>query len=202
MDNTILVLGATGQQGGAVARQLLANGFKVKAFTREAESDAVRNLNQLGAEIFQGDMGSEADLSEAMKAVYGVFSVQPASWAPTPKSDELEAQLGILVADVAKKSGVQHFIYSSVFVSELQASFRPKFKYTIEEHIWKLGFRLRFLNLLYLWKTLICPISGFRTQKFITLHLLMWQHHTYRLKILAYLFGLPFKSLRILWAKQ
>lgn len=139
MNKIILVTGATGQQGGAAARQLLAHEFEVRAFTRNPESDAARNLHQLGAEIFKGDMSSEVSLTEAMKDVYGVFSVQPPSWVPSPESDEREAQLGMLVADVVKKCGVQHLVYSSVFGSELQADYRPKFKYTIEEYIWKSG---------------------------------------------------------------
>jgi len=104
MTRIILVTGATGQQGEAAARQLPAHGFNVRAFTSDKQSNAARDLHQLGAELFQGDMGSETSLTKAMKDVYGVLIIQPASWAPSRESDELEAQIGILAADVAKKS--------------------------------------------------------------------------------------------------
>ncbi|MFN5304822.1 MAG: NmrA family NAD(P)-binding protein, partial [Pseudanabaena sp.] len=47
----ILVVGATGKQGGAVARHLLKNGFKVRALTRNAESPAAKRLTEQGAEV-------------------------------------------------------------------------------------------------------------------------------------------------------
>ena len=46
--DVILVTGATGQQGGAVARQLLARGHRVRAMTRKPDSDAAQALAQIG----------------------------------------------------------------------------------------------------------------------------------------------------------
>jgi uncharacterized protein YbjT (DUF2867 family) len=139
MDNLILVLGATGQQGGAVARQLLAHGFGVRALTRDSTSAAAQQLRQAGVDLVTGDMGDEATLAAAMRGVYGVFSVQPPAWAPTPESDAEEARIGQLVVRVAQRSGVQHLVYSSVLGSELQVAFRPAFKYAIEEYLWQSG---------------------------------------------------------------
>jgi len=51
---TILVAGATGQQGGAVARHLRKNGFEVRALTRDPESDKARALREGGAERQSG----------------------------------------------------------------------------------------------------------------------------------------------------
>ena len=98
---TILVFGATGQQGGATARQLLSHHFKVRAFTRDPDSLSAKSLRELGAEIFRGDMENPSDLKKAATNVYGVFSVQPPSWSPTKESDEREANMGILVARAA-----------------------------------------------------------------------------------------------------
>lgn len=139
MNNLILVLGATGQQGGAVARQLLAHGFGVRALTRNGNSPVARQLRQAGAELAVGDMGDEATLTAAMRGVYGVFSVQPPAWAPTPESDAEEARIGQLVVRVAQHCGVQHLVYSSVLGSELQVAFRPAFKYAVEQYLWQLG---------------------------------------------------------------
>jgi uncharacterized protein YbjT (DUF2867 family) len=122
-----------------VARQLLAHGFQVRALTRDATGAAAQQLQAAGAELVAGDMGDEAALAAAMRGAYGVFSVQPPAWAPTPASDAQEARIGQLVAQVAQRQGVQHLVYSSVLGSELQVAFRPAFKYAVEEYIWQSG---------------------------------------------------------------
>ncbi len=73
----ILVTGATGQQGGAVARHLLNQpGFTVRALTRNPAKPAARSLAQQGAELVQGDLEDLASVQRALKDAYGVFSVQ------------------------------------------------------------------------------------------------------------------------------
>jgi len=72
----IAVTGATGQQGGAVARKLLADGWTVRALTRDATKPAAQALSALGAQILPGDMEDPAELSAAFRDVCGVFSVQ------------------------------------------------------------------------------------------------------------------------------
>src|SRR5512138_943667 len=113
MNNRIIaVTGATGQQGGAVARKLLADGWKVRALTRDVNKPAAQALAQAGAELFAGDMDSRADLDAAFQGVYGVFSVQN-FWLPNV-GFEGEIRQGKSVADAAKAAGVQHLVYSSV----------------------------------------------------------------------------------------
>src|ERR1035438_6437787 len=74
---TILVTGATGQQGGAVARQLLKQpSFAVRALTRDPAKPAARVLAQAGAELVQGDLDDPASVKRAMEGAGGVFSVQ------------------------------------------------------------------------------------------------------------------------------
>ena len=75
-EQTILVFGATGQQGGAVASHLLKDGWKVRALVRNLGSDQAQALGQRGIELVQGDLNQPSSLQEAMKGVYGVFSVQ------------------------------------------------------------------------------------------------------------------------------
>lgn len=113
MNNKIIaVTGATGLQGGAVARKLLADGWQVRALTRDLNKPAAQELKRLGAEILPGDMDSRADLDAAFKGAHGVFSVQN-FWLPNVGFDG-EIRQGKLAADVAKAAGIQHLVYSSV----------------------------------------------------------------------------------------
>jgi uncharacterized protein YbjT (DUF2867 family) len=104
MNNKIIaVTGATGQQGGAVARKLLAVGWKVRALTRDANKPAAKELALLGAEIVAGDMDNRAELDAALKGAYGVFSVQN-FWLPNVGFDG-EIRQGKMLADAAKAAG-------------------------------------------------------------------------------------------------
>jgi uncharacterized protein YbjT (DUF2867 family) len=131
-DKLILVFGATGKQGGSVARHLLAEGWRVRALTRFPEKPGVQFLRRRGAEVVKGDMSDRQSLLAAMKGVYGVFSVQN-SWE---SGVEKEVEQGCLVADAAKEVGVKHFVYSSVGSAHRKTGI-PHFesKWRIEEHI-------------------------------------------------------------------
>ncbi|MGH9364284.1 MAG: NmrA family NAD(P)-binding protein, partial [Thermoanaerobaculia bacterium] len=72
----ILVTGATGQQGGAVARELLAHRYRVKAMTRKPQSEAAQSLTRLGAEVVAGDLDDEASVARALAGAWGAFAVQ------------------------------------------------------------------------------------------------------------------------------
>ena len=111
-NRTIAVTGATGQQGGAVARKLLAEGWKVRALTRDGNKPAAQELKALGAEIVPGDLDNRAELDEAFKDAYGVFSVQN-FWLPNV-GFEGEIRQGKNVADAARAAGIKHLVYSSV----------------------------------------------------------------------------------------
>jgi uncharacterized protein YbjT (DUF2867 family) len=113
MKNEIIaVTGATGQQGRAVAKKLLADGWKVRALTRDSTKPAAKELKSLGAEIVPGDMDDPAELDAAFQGAYGVFSVQN-FWLPNV-GFEGEVRQGKAVADAAKAADVQHLVYSSV----------------------------------------------------------------------------------------
>jgi uncharacterized protein YbjT (DUF2867 family) len=134
-NKTILVTGATGQQGGAVVRSLSAHGWKVRALVRDLEKPAAKHLAKNNVELRQGDLFTPASLEEALKGVYGVFSVQ------TPaESVGAEIIQGKFLADAAQKARVQHFVYSSVGGAERESGI-PHFesKWQIEKHIRTLG---------------------------------------------------------------
>src|SRR5260221_7737198 len=98
---TVLVTGATGQQGGAVARQLLANGFKVRAFTRKPESPAARELARLGAEIVAGDLDDTGSIERALAGAWGAFAVQTMVEGGVAR----EQEQGQRFAELAHKAG-------------------------------------------------------------------------------------------------
>jgi len=132
----ILVMGATGQQGGAVARALLAEGYRVRAMTRNPDSDRARELADLGAEIVQGDFDAEESLRSALEGIWGAFAVQN-TWEAGVVGEE---EQGKRVARVAKQAGVQHFVYTSVGSAD-EGTGIPHFdnKYRVEQTIRELG---------------------------------------------------------------
>lgn len=133
---TILVTGATGQQGSAVTKHLLKNNFKVKALVRDENKPASQELKKSGVDIIQGDMADAAALDKAMNEVYGVFSVQN-FWE---HGYEGELHQGKAVVDSAKKAGVKHFVQSSVGGAERSTKL-PHFdvKFEIEKYLKESG---------------------------------------------------------------
>ena len=138
-DKIIVVTGATGQQGGAVARKLIADGWKVRALTRDAAKPAAQELAALGAQILPGDMDNRVELAVAFQGAYAVFSVQN-YWLPN---------VGF-VADAALAAGVKHFVFSSVGAAHRgmgQKHFDSK--WIIEQYIHTLGFPYTILRPAY-----------------------------------------------------
>jgi len=131
-DKTILVTGSTGQQGGAVARHLLKDGWKVRAFVRDEKKESAIELEKSGAELFKGDMNNSDSLDKAMEGIYGVFSIQN-FWE---HGYDGELNHGKAVADAAKKANVQHFLQSSVGGAERNTKL-PHFdvKFEIEKYL-------------------------------------------------------------------
>ncbi|MFI6316887.1 NmrA/HSCARG family protein [Nonomuraea sp. NPDC050556] len=131
----VLVTGATGLQGGAVARHLLAAGHHVRALVRKPSAA----LAQAGAEPVLGDMDDRASLVRAMRGAQGVFSVQPTEsypGAPAGFTTDDEVRLGLNVAEAAKEAGVGHVVYSSVGGAERSPGIRRwESKWRIERHI-------------------------------------------------------------------
>lgn len=133
---SILVTGATGQQGGAVARALLSRGQRVKALTRKPDSDAARQLASAGAVVVAGDLADAASVVSAAKDVDTMFLMGNSYEAGL----EEETRQGILAADAAKAAGIGHLIYSSVADADKQTGI-PHFesKYQVEQHVRQLG---------------------------------------------------------------
>jgi len=130
----ILVTGATGQQGGAVARALLAKGQKVRVMTRNPEKAA--SLAKAGAEVVQGDLTNQAILQMALRGVHGVFAMS----TPFEAGMEAEVRQGIMLADAAKQAGITHYVYTSVGSAHRNTGI-PHFesKWKVEQHIRQIG---------------------------------------------------------------
>jgi len=107
---SVLVTGATGQQGGALARHLLSQGYRVVAFTRRADSPGARALAALGAELAVGDFDDAASLEAAARRADTLFAMA----TPFEEGPEAEIRQGMNMVDAARRAGVRHFVYSSV----------------------------------------------------------------------------------------
>jgi uncharacterized protein YbjT (DUF2867 family) len=106
----IVVTGATGQQGGATARELLAAGHRVRAMTRKPAAEPARALAKLGADVVRGDLDDPASLEPVFAGAWGLYAVQN-TWEAGVEREEVQ---GKRVAEVAKAVGVRHFVYASV----------------------------------------------------------------------------------------
>src|SRR5439155_20834178 len=98
---TVLVTGATGQQGGAVARTLLSRGHSVKALTRRPDSDAARLLASAGADIVAGDPARAASVIGAANGVDTLFLLGDRYGAREGGA----TRQGIIAADAARAGG-------------------------------------------------------------------------------------------------
>jgi uncharacterized protein YbjT (DUF2867 family) len=106
----ILVTGATGAQGGSVARHLLKGGeFRVRALTRNPESAKAAALRQAGAEVVKGDLGDFRSVRAAVEGCDGVFGVTN-YW----EHFDQEYQHGKNLVDAVKGAEVEHFVFSGL----------------------------------------------------------------------------------------
>ncbi len=143
---TIVVTGATGRQGGAVARNLRRRGYPVRAITRDPNKPNARALLGEGVEVLRADFDDAASLGKALDGAYGVYSVQQ----PLDAGYEGEVRQGKELVDAAQRQGISHFIYSSVAGADLNTGV-PFFetKMRVEEY-------LRGRGLMY---TIVRPVS-------------------------------------------
>jgi uncharacterized protein YbjT (DUF2867 family) len=106
----VLVTGATGAQGGATARRLLARGRRVRFLARDPYSPAARALAASGAQAAQGDLGDAASIAAAVQGVAAVFSVQ----VPDVTGNDHERRHGFALVQAARAAGVSQFVHTSV----------------------------------------------------------------------------------------
>ncbi|MCG5469476.1 NmrA/HSCARG family protein [Micromonospora sp. LAH09] len=110
----VLVTGATGRQGGATARALLAAGVPVRALIRDPATDRARAIEALGAELVTGDLDDRDSLVTAAQGARAVFSVQMP--AMTGNSIDFDGELAqaVNLIEAALAAEVPQFVHTSV----------------------------------------------------------------------------------------
>jgi uncharacterized protein YbjT (DUF2867 family) len=115
---------------------MLKQGWKLRALARNPEAKAAKILAEQGVEVVRGDLEDPPSLTNAVRGVMGVYSVQD-FWSAGAKR---EVQQGKNLADAARKARVEHFVYSSVGGAERNSGIDHwESKWAVEEHIRNLG---------------------------------------------------------------
>jgi len=156
-ERTILITGATGHQGGAVARALRSSGFNLRGLTRKPESRQAAALARDGVDVVKGDLDDEATLRRVLAGAWGVFGVQNTLEAGV----EREEVQGKRLAMLAREAGVEHYVYTSVGSAHKQTGV-PHFdnKWRIEETVRGLRFPSHvILRPVFFMENLVAPFS-------------------------------------------
>lgn len=152
-DKTIFVTGATGNQGGAVVKNLLLHGYIVKALTRNKNAIKADSLKKQPVELIQGNLDDLSSYSQHLKGVDGVFAVIDFKQGPVR-----ETRQGIDLADCAKENGVKHFLYSSVIGADANTGIPHwESKYSIEKHLRETGLRYTIIRPASLMENFLLP---------------------------------------------
>ncbi|MEV4364994.1 NmrA family NAD(P)-binding protein [Nonomuraea sp. NPDC049625] len=109
----VLVIGATGRQGGATARALRAAGIPVRALVRDPVTDRARAVEALGAELVTGDLHDRESVIRAAKDARAVFSVQMAPLTTGGFDFDDEVAQAVNLIEGAKAAGVPQFVHTS-----------------------------------------------------------------------------------------
>jgi uncharacterized protein YbjT (DUF2867 family) len=111
---TIAVIGATGAQGGSLARAALADAsgeWVVRAITRHPDGDVARELAAAGAEVVRADLDDVESLKQAFDGAYGAFCVTN-FWEHFSGAKEIDQAQNM--AEAARAAGVQHVVWSTL----------------------------------------------------------------------------------------
>lgn len=111
---TIVIVGATGAQGGGLARAILEDPerrFRARALTRNPQSDQAVALQRLGAEIVNADLDEGKSLERAFTGAYGAYCVT-SFWEHF--SPERELAQAANLAEAAKRTALEHVIWSTL----------------------------------------------------------------------------------------
>lgn len=109
-----LVTGATGRQGGATARALLAAGVPVRALVRDPATAGAKAVEALGAELVTGDLRDRDSVTRAAQGARAVFSVQMPAFTEEGFDFDGEVAQGVNLIEAAKAAGVPQFVHTSV----------------------------------------------------------------------------------------
>jgi uncharacterized protein YbjT (DUF2867 family) len=146
----VVVIGGTGNQGGAVVKSLLERGHEVRAVTRDTDSAKAREFANAGVMLVRASLEDTAALSMALEGATSLFAMT----TPFGGGTQAETRQGISAADAAKAAGV-HLVFTSVGSANRQTGV-PHFdsKYEVEKHIARIGVRATVLAPVYFMENL------------------------------------------------
>ena len=152
----IAVSGATGQQGGSVARELKKKGYKVRALTRNADSSAARVLAESGAEVVKTEFSNPVSLESVLTGVDAFFLVT----SPFEAGPEAETVQGTAAVKAAVKAGVPYLVFSSACDAENNTGV-PHFdsKYEIEKVLSSSGIPFSIIAPAYFYENMLSPFT-------------------------------------------
>ena len=113
-DGPVLVTGASGFVGSAVARKLVARGHRVRALVRKSSPRA--NLADLTLDLVEGDLRDTDSIARAMEGVHVLFHVAAdyRLWARDPNEIIANNREGTrIVMEAARRAGVERIVYTS-----------------------------------------------------------------------------------------
>lgn len=164
---TILVTGATGKQGGAVARALLAKGHKVRALSRNPNAPAALELTRIGATVVAGSFEDAQALAAAHRGVDAAFLMG----TPFEAGAEAEVAQGLAAISAAREAGVSHVVYTSVASGDKDTGI-PHFdsKFKVERALQDSGLGWTILAPVYFMENLYFPqtLAGVRQGAYAT----------------------------------
>ena len=151
----VLVTGATGKQGGAVARALLARGgHQIHAVTRDPESEAAQLLAKAGAKLVEANFRSRDSLTTAMEGMDAVFAMT------TFFEEGVDAEMaqGKALIEAARATAVPYFVYTSVAGADQKTGI-PHFdsKYEVEKHLQTSGLAYAVVAPVYFMENMYAP---------------------------------------------
>ncbi|TLD22093.1 hypothetical protein PspLS_07971 [Pyricularia sp. CBS 133598] len=106
---TVFVCGATGTQGGALARQLLPKGVAVHTMTRDPSSVAAQELESLGVKLFRGSFDEEEVIKRAVQGVDAIFL----NFMPDLSDPQGDVRHARSIMRLGREVGARHVVYSS-----------------------------------------------------------------------------------------
>jgi uncharacterized protein YbjT (DUF2867 family) len=151
----VVVIGATGQQGGAVTRALMAGGHQVRALVRTPGAQAAGSLRSRGVEIVAGNLEDPASLDQALAGAEALFGVT------TPfEGVTAEAHKGMALVDAARRAGIAHMVYTSACNADHSTGI-PSFeaKLRVEQHLRASGIPFTIVAPVYFMENLLTPFG-------------------------------------------
>ncbi|MDY7232650.1 NmrA/HSCARG family protein [Hyalangium rubrum] len=151
----VVVLGATGQQGGAVARALRDRGIPVRALVRTPEAPAAERLRSWGVEVWAGSWEDPASLDRVLAGADALFGIT------TPfEGIAAEVRHGIAWVEAARRAGISHVVYASAAHTD-ESTGIPSFesKRKVEQHLRDSGVPFTLVGPVYFMENLLTPFA-------------------------------------------